>query len=432
MLDLEKIYKNIANNFELIRKYESLSKHEFSQQLSISSGNYGDVVGEPPRINASLKMIIGLLNAYPAVVSHIKEPASQYKTFSEWETLHTRINAMPPEKRQYFPPGTPFPAVQTFAATIQAEKLQTRLNNNPAGIILSPVHAPTLAELAALYQTRRAHEIDTTRAAFAMLSLTKYLSPELPINHITQHHLHQYRDALLQTRLATIDQTNHARVQKTRRGVNKELHELRVIFNWAYRQVLVSYRVFDKVTFYHADQNQPETLTRAEEKLFYKALPKNDLRLAYYILRFTGIRRGELMRLTWGNLDLNNKLLVLEHTKNRTAGDTVPIHPKLSRILRWIHADRRNPSEPIFNYSKWWLTRGFANALKTAGLKKHSAVHLLRHTFGRRVIESFQNDFDKGERLAQELLRHTERSMTRHYTKIVKAYLIEQHSKLDL
>jgi integrase len=432
MLDLEKIYKNIANNFELIRKYESLSKHEFSQQLSISSGNYGDVVGEPPRINASLKMIIGLLNAYPAVVSHIKEPASQYKTFSEWETLHTRINAMPPEKRQYFPPGTPFPAVQTFAATIQAEKLQTRLNNNPAGIILSPVHAPTLAELAALYQTRRAHEIDTTRAAFAMLSLTKYLSPELPINHITQHHLHQYRDALLQTRLATIDQTNHARVQKTRRGVNKELHELRVIFNWAYRQVLVSYRVFDKVTFYHADQNQPETLTRAEEKLFYKALPKNDLRLAYYILRFTGIRRGELMRLTFGDIDLQNRLITLQQTKNRTAGETVPIHPKLKRILTWLKFSSYPPGDLIFPYNLSWVTRGFYTALKNARLHKHSAAHLIRHTFGRRVIESNQSDFDNGQRLAQELLRHKEAGMIRHYTKIVKVYLIEEHSKLNL
>jgi integrase len=334
--------------------------------------------------------------------------------------------------KQYFPPGTPLQAVKTFAANIQANKLAAAINNNAAGISLAQVKSVTLADLRNLYLSRRAHEIDTTRAAFALTALSRYTPPDLAINHITQHTIHTFRDQLLEHRLAALSNPSHDQVQKTRRGVNKELHELRVIFNWAYKQDIVSFKVFDKVSFFHADHNRPETLSRTEEKLFYKALPNRDLRLAYYILRFTGLRRGELMRLTWGNLDLNNKLLVLEHTKNRTAGDTVPIHPKLSRILRWIHADRRNPSEPIFNYSKWWLTRGFANALKTAGLKKHSAVHLLRHTFGRRVIESFQNDFDKGERLAQELLRHTERSMTRHYTKIVKAYLIEQHSKLDL
>jgi integrase len=105
---------------------------------------------------------------------------------------------------------------------------------------------------------------------------------------------------------------------------------------------------------------------------------------------WTGMRKGEILKLTWDKVELKNRLIKLE------AGDTkegqakiIPIGAKLYKVMRKIPPALHDPHVILFNGKP--IRRHFTAALKTAckdvGIKWGREVkggfifHDLRHTF---------------------------------------------------
>jgi integrase len=106
----------------------------------------------------------------------------------------------------------------------------------------------------------------------------------------------------------------------------------------------------------------------------------------------------------------------------------VPLHPKLARIFRWVAGKK---SGRIFKFHRDTLTCAFRRALNKAGLDSiKSPVHVFRHTVGMRIMQAGVTD--KNERLAQEILRHKTKTMTKHYTRIVMDQLKNEIKEIDL
>lgn len=108
----------------------------------------------------------------------------------------------------------------------------------------------------------------------------------------------------------------------------------------------------------------------------------NNARLAPLLvfLFSTGARLGEAIRLTWADVDLARRHVILRDTKN---GETYGAHlgdlafDELANLPGGRHPDRQ-----IFGYThrrsiRWAL----AAATKRAGLKKPFTAHLARHSF---------------------------------------------------
>jgi len=278
-----------------------------------------------------------------------------------------------------------------------------------------------------LYSDARQHEIQIYRNHLALTLLIRYLGPDFLIQEIDHRIIHAYRDWLLLQRQAACPDVDFAREQKLRRGINKELQNLRTAFRWAYKNEMISENFFDKVVFFKSSQPIPGTLTRFQEHAFYHSLPRTRIRLAFKFIKYTGVRRSELGCIRWRDLDLANGLIRLYKTKNREE-ELIPMHPILLRIMNYCRRKYSpDPAEIIFPYYPDSLTTMFRRALDKAGLGDvKSPVHILRHTLGIRIMETDLSD--NGERMAQEILRHKTRSMTRHYTKIAKQNLREKFS----
>lgn len=164
--------------------------------------------------------------------------------------------------------------------------------------------------------------------------------------------------------------------------------------------------------------------TEAEEELIRKNI---DLWLLPYFLLMTGLRKGEALALTYGDIDRDNKLIHI--TKSLAYKYNTPYikEPKTAAGIRDVplldelapHIPNGKPNEFIFSpdgenrpMSMMVFQRKWASFQKATGIT--CTAHQLRHSFATMLY-----DADVDVKQAQDILGHTTEAMTRDvYTKI--------------
>lgn len=129
----------------------------------------------------------------------------------------------------------------------------------------------------------------------------------------------------------------------------------------------------------------PETLKYAYSKAEIALLRKSSNSFLQTVLIETvfrtGMRRGELRRLTWEDVDFVRRWILVRAGKSKKIR-FVPLHPKLkSLLLDW---KKKNPGPYIMSESgqqtnQWILSKKFKKMVIRAGLK--GSIHLGRHTW---------------------------------------------------
>jgi len=150
------------------------------------------------------------------------------------------------------------------------------------------------------------------------------------------------------------------------------------------------------------------------------ASPSSDLELIVRLALSTGMRAGEVIGITWDDVDLDRGLIVLHKTKNRERR-AVPVAARVRELLEARRGARRdgvalvfpgaNPSKPIT------IRKPFESAVARAGLVDFR-FHDLRHTAASYLAMS-------GATLPEiaAVLGHKTLSMVKRY-----AHLSEQHT----
>lgn len=132
----------------------------------------------------------------------------------------------------------------------------------------------------------------------------------------------------------------------------------------------------------------------------------------------TGMRKGEILNLKWSDVDLHNRMILLERTKNNRRR-MIPLSGVLCSVLKAL--SRR--SEYVFCSEKGErfgnVRKGFKAALKRASIEDFR-FHDLRHTFASHLTMSNCNI-----RTVQQLLGHTTIRTTMKYAHLSKEYLEE-------
>ena len=132
----------------------------------------------------------------------------------------------------------------------------------------------------------------------------------------------------------------------------------------------------------------------------------------------TGMRKSEILHLTWDRVDLKNRLILLDRTKNGERREipmnnlTVKLFSSLPRHLRVPYVFYNNKQKPYKN-----VTEGFQSALKKSGIKNFR-FHDLRHTFAS-ILVMAGVDISS----VSELLGHTSIKMTQRYAHLSPAHL---------
>lgn len=143
-----------------------------------------------------------------------------------------------------------------------------------------------------------------------------------------------------------------------------------------------------------------------------KASTWNKLYLLVMIALTTGARRGELLRLTWGDIDFDRQIASVNQTKN---GDkkNLPLVPavieelnkfKTNNLDELIFASKKRP-DTAFNYVDLWY-----KSLKMANIKNFR-FHDCRHTTASMLAQNGATLLEIGD-----VLGHRQINVTKRYS----------------
>jgi len=201
--------------------------------------------------------------------------------------------------------------------------------------------------------------------------------------------------------------------------VNRELELLRAIFNFAKREGWLAHSPFEKLKgiISKADERQRDrVLTDEEEKRLLEACdgPRAHLRGILLCGIDTAMRRGEILKLRWRDVDLESKTIKIlamnsKTAKERIVGMTVRLWIELTRL--WEESPK-DLDMLVFGI-KTNFKRAFKKACEVANIENFR-FHDTRHTATTRIVKT--NAFHTQE--AMKVTGHTQQSTFARYINV--------------
>jgi integrase len=197
--------------------------------------------------------------------------------------------------------------------------------------------------------------------------------------------------------------------------VTKELQFVRRVFSLCKREwQLVQQSPFEFFKMPAVDDKRVRFLEPGQfEQLLFHC--PDWLKPIVVLARYTGIRRGNILNLTWSRIDLQQGVINLEHTKNGQ-GLTIPLSETPHNIL----TNLKNTKVMHLNcpfvfhqngkpYSPYRVSISFLRACRRAKIYNFR-FHDLRHDFASTLIQRGNDIY-----VVQSLLGHKDERMTKRY-----------------
>lgn len=166
------------------------------------------------------------------------------------------------------------------------------------------------------------------------------------------------------------------------------------------------------------DFKLPKYLSREQVKSFFAAVDNPKWRAAFTLIYYYGLRRSELVRLRWEDIDLQSIRITIVRSKSGITKQ-YPMEPEVCRELsEWIRI--RGPAwGPLFlNHlgdpvTIMGISERFKHYARIAELPKKFSVHCLRHSIAVHALE-----IGLSVELVQDLLGHRNINSTLIYAQV--------------
>ncbi len=200
--------------------------------------------------------------------------------------------------------------------------------------------------------------------------------------------------------------------------VHRELEVLRSILRYARNEGWIEHTPFERTStplISKADENRRDrVMSRDEEVSLLDACsdtsPRGHIRGLFIAAVDTGMRKGELLKLVWSDVDLAGRIINIKALNTKTLRSrTAPVSARLAKELERLPSFKLNdPEASVFNLTK--IQRSWGSACRVAGISD-LRFHDLRHTFATRLVQA-------GLPMAElaRLLGHTSIETTYRYT----------------
>lgn len=223
---------------------------------------------------------------------------------------------------------------------------------------------------------------------------------------------------------------------------------LKQAFNLALNLEYISKNPTTTIKLPASKEKEINALSREEQKIVeeycLKSIKSNYIGII--ICLYTGIRLGELLALTWGDIDFNKKYLyikktsytlrkdkkkvfIVESPKTKKSNRVIPLPDKLINLLL-IYKNNSSCEYIIHTRTKTMVeTRSYQRTFESVLSKckiKHYNFHALRHTFATRALE-----LGMDIKTLSEILGHTNVAITlNRYAHSLLEYKIQEMSKI--
>ncbi|MGH9574553.1 MAG: tyrosine-type recombinase/integrase, partial [Candidatus Acidiferrales bacterium] len=239
---------------------------------------------------------------------------------------------------------------------------------------------------------------------------------ELPLDKINPFEVERYKQKRLKDG-----------VKKS--SINREIGLLKSMLKTAVEWELTDKNAAKDAKLFKLDDPLPDrVLSHEEETKLLAACDESELRYRaphlksiILIALYTGLRRGEILRLKWADIDFNDNVLIVRKSKTTSGkGRRVGLNSLLRQRLRlsvgqahgeWVFPSPRRfqkPEEPERHIGD--VKNAFRRAVRLSGIEPIT-FHQLRHTFCSRLA-----DAGIPMPVIQDLAGHASIIMTRRYT----------------
>ena len=238
---------------------------------------------------------------------------------------------------------------------------------------------------------------------------------ETPLTEITASRISEYKARRLSSVRKIGEGAGVTERQLTAAAVNRPLALLRHLLRLSHEEWEVLETV-PKIRLEKEPQGRLRWLTQDEITRLLAACAKSknkELKAAVIVALNTGLRRGELLGLTWDRIDASHGVVRLEMTKSKSARRReVPLNDDSYRALISL-----GQKEGGLVFKTRFIQSAYENAVKAARLDDVN-FHTLRHTFASWAVM-------RGVSLKelQELLGHASLAMTMRYAHLAPEHL---------
>jgi integrase len=204
---------------------------------------------------------------------------------------------------------------------------------------------------------------------------------------------------------------------KANATVNRYMSTLSAVFSYAYSNLAwIPHNPCKRLKKLKEAGGRNRTLSQQELPLLLKEALASSSPYLYCIILMalvTGARQGEILGLTWDNLDLDRGLAHIPETKNGCAR-TLPLAPGLIEELQKLYATR-DASKPLVFASKtafgsYCMNKSWRTVLKKADIKDFR-FHDMRHHFATAMARKGASTIE-----IQTALGHKTLQMVEKYT----------------
>jgi len=224
---------------------------------------------------------------------------------------------------------------------------------------------------------------------FAEIFESTYLEVERINVQSDKYRLERMKKFFGQKRLKGITAEDVRALKKNRleagnsaRTVNRYLALLKRMFNVAISDGYASENPVKKIKFFsELDNFRSRVLTIEEEdRLLVECCPR--LKLVVLFALHTGMRKGEILALNWGQVDFSRHLVHLEHTKGKKVR-SIPLNQTVFGLLMELKK-ANGDTDSVFPFGP--MRQAFENARGRARIEDFK-FHDLRRTFGTRLLK---------------------------------------------
>lgn len=211
---------------------------------------------------------------------------------------------------------------------------------------------------------------------------------------------------------------------RSKSTVNRDIAVLSAVFNLAKDFGEIKNNPVSGIKYYTNLTSRERVLSEFEEKVLFKAI-REDIRFSRQveILLYTGMRRGELFKLEWRDIDLADRYINIRKETTKTGkARSIPMFSNIHKIFETFNDEANNivSTDKVFAGSPWEktkLTTKFREVCDRLGFKDLT-IHSLRHTFSTRC-----DKYGVGAFAQKALLGHAKLSMTDRYTHLSRETL---------
>lgn len=180
-------------------------------------------------------------------------------------------------------------------------------------------------------------------------------------------------------------------------------NQLAALFNYAVRYYDLNDNPCRKAgSIGKSKADDMEFWTKQEFKQFIPSMDKKpEARMAFMLLYWTGMRIGELLALTYEDIDLEKRIISISKSYQRLDGKDVITPPKTPKSNRKItippflaeelkeycsHLYGIMPNERMFRFTKSYMEHEIVRGIKETGVKR-IRIHDLRHSHASLLVE---------------------------------------------